>query len=130
MAELIFKSEAYKIIGACFEVFNDLGCGFLESVYQEALAREFLSQGIPFASQQKIEVYYKDEPLDKFFVADFICYKEIVIEIKAEESLMPKHEAQLLNYLKATKKPLGLLVNFGETSLKYKRFANTRKAYR
>ena len=125
MTELIYKEEVYKIIGACMEVYNELGPGFLESVYQEALAREFASREIPFVAQWGIDVYYKGDLLNKKFFADFICYNEIIIEIKAMEALVSDHESQVINYLKATKKPLGLLVNFGGPSLQYKRFANT-----
>lgn len=127
MTELIYKDEAYKIVGACMEVHNTLGSGFLESVYQEALAREFVEREIPFVPQWGIDVYYKDVKLDKKFFADFICFENIVIEIKAMEGLVPEHEAQLINYLKATNKPLGLLINFGGPKLQYKRFANTKK---
>ena len=126
MTDLIYKEEAYKIVGACMEVYNDLGSGFLESVYQEALAREFAYKEIPYVEQWGIDVYYKGDLLNKKFFADFICFNEIIIELKAMEGLVPEHEAQLINYLKATKKPLGLLVNFGGPSLQYKRFANTK----
>ena len=126
MTELIFKKESYEIVGACMEVHNNLGPGFLESVYQEALAREFLERKIPFLEQWGIDVYYKGEKLVKKFFADFICYGEIIIEIKAMEGFVPEHEAQLINYLKATQKPLGLLVNFGAEKLQYRRFANTK----
>jgi len=126
MTELIYKEEAYKVVGACMEVYNDLGSGFLESVYQEALARELAANEIPYVEQWGIDVHYKGDKLDKKFFADFICFNEIIIEIKAMEGLVPEHEAQLINYLKATKKPLGLLVNFGGPSLQYKRFANTK----
>jgi GxxExxY protein len=125
MTELVFKNESFRIIGACMEVYNNLGPGFLESVYQEALAREFLERKIPFLQQWGIDVFYKGEKLDKKFFADFICFEEIIVEIKAMEGLVPEHEAQLINYLKATKKPLGLLINFGAPKLQYKRFANT-----
>ena len=93
---------------------------------QEALAREFASKEIPYVEQWGIDVYYKGDLLNKKFFADFICFNEIIIELKAMEGLVPEHEAQLINYLKATKKPLGLLVNFGGPSLQYKRFANTK----
>ena len=126
MTDLIYKQESYKIVGACMEVYNDLGSGFLETVYQEALAREFAAKEIPYVEQWGIDVYYKGDLLNKKFFADFICFNEIIIEIKAMEALVPVHEAQLINYLKATKKPLGLLVNFGGPSLQYKRFANTK----
>ena len=126
MTELLFKKESYEIVGACMEVHNNLGPGFLESVYQEALAREFLERKIPFLEQWGIDVYYKGEKLEKKFFADFICYGEIIIEIKAMEGFVPEHEAQLINYLKATQKPLGLLINFGAEKLQYRRFANTK----
>lgn len=126
MTELIYKEEAYEIVGACMEVHNTLGSGFLESVYQEALTREFVEREIPFVAQWGIDVYYKDVKLDKKFFADFICFENIIIEIKAMEGLVSEHEAQLINYLKATNKPLGLLINFGGPKLQYKRFANTR----
>jgi GxxExxY protein len=126
MSDLIFKHEAYEIIGACMEVHSILGPGFLESVYQEALSREFREREIPFMPQWGIELFYKGEKLAKRFFADFICYEEIIVEIKAFEGLIPEHEAQLINYLKATHKPLGLLINFGASKLQYQRYANTR----
>ena len=126
MIELLFKKESYEIVGACMDVHSQLGPGFLESVYQEALAREFAERNIPFLEQWGIDVYYKGEKLEKKFFADFICYGEIIIEIKAMEGFVPEHEAQLINYLKATQKPLGLLVNCGVEKLQYRRFANTK----
>jgi len=126
MSDLIYKKESYEIVGACMEVHTNLGPGFLESVYQEALAREFFEREIPFTQQWGIDVFYKGEKLEKKFFADFICFEEIIVEIKAMEGLVPEHEAQLINYLKATQKPLGLLVNFGGEKLQYRRFANTR----
>lgn len=126
MTELIFKNESYQIVGACMEVYNNLGPGFLESVYQEALSKEFVSKEIPFLQQWGIDVYYKGEKPEKKFFADYLCYGEIIIELKVMEALAPEHEAQVINYLKATGRPLGLLVNFGGKSLHYKRFANTK----
>lgn len=126
MEKFLFKHESYQIIGAFFEVYNQLGPGFLESVYQEALAREFEEKGVEFREQWGIEVYYKEILLNKKFYADFLCFDAIIIEIKAMDGLVPEHESQLLNYLKATQKPLGFLVNFGGSSLVYKRFANTK----
>jgi len=128
MADLIFKDEAYKIIGFCFEVYNELGSGFLEAVYQEALSIEFQKQAIPFIAQAEMNVFYKGIQLKKKYFPDFLCFDEIVLEIKAETNLSPADEAQLLNYLKGTKKPLGLLVNFGAEKLQYKKYANTRTA--
>ncbi|MDI6688486.1 MAG: GxxExxY protein [Desulfobacterales bacterium] len=113
--------RTYKIIGAAIEVHKELGCGFLEAVYQEALAREFSVQEIPFKSQAIIRIEYKGKPLDKTYQADFVCYDGIIVEIKAISSLSGIEEAQLINYLKATGLKVGLLINFGAKSLEYKR---------
>ena len=114
--------RTYKIIGAAIEVHRELGCGFLEAVYQEALGREFATQLIPFRPQPVIEIKFKGKPLEKKYQPDFICYSEVIIEIKAISSLTGKEEAQLINYLKASKIKVGLLFNFSATSLEYKRF--------
>jgi len=127
MTELIFKEESYKIIGSCFEVYNELGPGYLEAVYQEALSIEFTKQNIPFVAQGEMNVFYKGIELKKKYYPDFRCYENIVLEIKAEENLSRVDESQLLNYLKGTEMPLGLLVNFGSDKLQYKRFANTMR---
>ncbi len=103
------------------EVHKSLGCGFLEAVYQEALEIEFALQGIPFEREVRIKIDYKGHILQKEYVADFICYDKIVLEIKALTQLNSDNLAQTLNYLKATEHQLGLLVNFGEQSLKHKR---------
>ena len=103
------------------EVHKTLGCGFLEPVYQEALGIEFRNQCIPFVKEMILSINYKDVTLDKKYVADFICYNNIILELKASSQLVSGHEAQVLNYLKATGFKLGLLVNFGEPSLTYKR---------
>ena len=121
MSGLIYKDESYKIIGACMEVHNELGCGFLEAIYQEALAIEFSIQNIPFQREHELDIYYKGELLNKKYYPDFICFNKIIVELKALSALASDHEAQVLNYLKATGYKLGILVNFGETSLKYKR---------
>ena len=123
--EILYKEESYAIIGAAMEVHNQLGNGFLESVYQEALEIEMNKREIPYKAQSPIEIYYKLKTLDKKFFADFFCYEDIIVEIKAVSQLLPEHEAQLINYLKATNVQLGLLINFGESSLKYKRLLNT-----
>jgi len=114
--------RTYRIIGAALEVHKELGCGFLEAVYQEALAREFKTQEIPFRSQPTVEILYKGKPLAKTYQPDFICYEEIIVEIKAISGLTGVEEAQLINYLKATKLRVGLLLNFGSKSLEHKRF--------
>jgi len=121
MEEYIFKDETYKIIGACMEVHKVLGNGFLEAVYQEALEQEFVLQNIPYEREKQITINYKNIALNKYYIADFICYNEIIVEIKAVSSLTSDHDAQILNYLKATKNKIGLLINFGEKSLKYQR---------
>ncbi len=119
--EYPLKEECYQIIGACMEVHNELGCGFLEPVYQEALSIEFSEQNIPFLKEKVLDVYYKEYLLNKKYVADFLCYGEVILELKAIDDLHPVHIAQVLNYLKATGKKIGLLVNFGTTKLQYKR---------
>ena len=113
--------KTYKIIGAAMEVHRELGCGFLEAVYQEALDREFGLQNIPFKPQPVVEIKYKGKPLEKKYQPDFVCYNEIIVEIKALFSLTGNEEAQLINYLKATGFEIGLLINFGSKSLEYKR---------
>ncbi|GAT62859.1 GxxExxY protein [Paludibacter jiangxiensis] len=118
---MVFEKETKEIIGALFAVHSELGCGFLEAVYQEALAIEFKLRNIPFEQEKKLTITYKNIPLTKFYIADFVCYNKIIIETKALSALTSEHEAQLLNYLKATELKLGLLVNFGERSLKFKR---------
>lgn len=119
--DYIFKDECYKIIGACMEVHNQLGAGFLEAVYREALEIEFREMGIPFRTETRLDVFYKEEKLSKYYVADFICFSAIIIEIKAIDGLTDEHFGQVLNYLKATGLRMGLLINFGSPKLQYKR---------
>ena len=114
--------KTYKIIGAAIEVHKELGCGFLEAVYQEALAREFRIQRIPNKAQPIVDIKYKGEVLDKKYQPDFVCYEEVIVEIKAISGLSGIEEAQLINYLKATGLKVGLLINFGAKSLEHKRF--------
>lgn len=111
--DLLYKEESYAIIGACFEVYNDKGCGFLEGVYQECLELELGFRGTPFRPQAELTLSYKGRPLKTRYYPDFLCYDSIVIEIKAASDLDDAHRAQLHNYLKATGLRLGLLVNFG-----------------
>jgi GxxExxY protein len=113
--------RTFKIIGAAMEVHRELGCGFLEAVYQEALAIEFKMQEMPYKQQQFIEIMYKRKPLEKKYQPDFLCYNEIIVEIKALSGLTGTEEAQVINYLKATQLTIGLLINFGTKSLEYKR---------
>ena len=120
--ELIYKDEAYAIVGACFEVYNELGCGFLEAVYQEALEIELALRGIPFRPQAELGLVYKGRALKQIYQPDFICYEKIILEIKAASDLDDGHRAQVHNYLKATGHRLGLLVNFGHyPRLQYQR---------
>ena len=109
------------------EVHRQLGPGFLESVYQEALAMEFRLREIPFIAQHEVHVYYKDHLMQGFFKPDFLCYDNIIVEIKAISTLTRADHAQVLNVLKATRLNLGLLINFGEISMKQQRFVNTAK---
>ena len=118
---LLYENETEKIIKACMNVFNELGNGFLEAVYQEALAIEFGIINIPFKKEAKIEVYYKGNKLNKEYYADFICYDKIIVELKCVSRLVNANKAQVLNYLHGTKLAVGLLVNFGESSLKWER---------
>lgn len=127
MTDIIYKEESYKIIGACFEVYKQKGCGFTEGVYQECLAIEFEIQNISFIAQPRIELEYKGRKLEQFFVPDFICFDKIIVEIKALSNLIEVNKAQTLNYLNATKYDLALLVNFGHfPQLEYKRIANNQ----
>ena len=117
----IFKKECYEIIGSCMEVHSELGCGFLEAIYQEALELSFMDFEIPFEREVQLDVFYKGRELNKKYFADFICFDEVIVELKAVNALADVHYAQVLNYLKATGKRVGLLVNFGAKSLQYKR---------
>ena len=110
-----------KIINACMEVHNELGNGFLEPVYQEALEEEFKIQGIPYVREKFLPVMYKGKQLKKEYDADFVCYDDIIVELKAVSVLSKPHKAQVLNYLNAANKEIGLLINFGETKLKWER---------
>ncbi|MCD6175440.1 MAG: GxxExxY protein [Planctomycetes bacterium] len=113
MGNLVYKDESFTIQGAIFEVYRQMGHGFLESVYQECLEREFQDCDIPFAAQPKLELTYKGQPLQQNYKPDFICYGKIIIELKSVKEILPEHKAQVINYLKATDMKLGLLVNFG-----------------
>ena len=126
MAELILKQEVYSIIGAAFEVYNVLGVGFLEAVYQAALEEELNLRKIPHIPQQEILVKYKGKPLRKSYIADIVAYEKVILEIKAIDHITSRDYAQVLNYLKATGFPLGLLINFGsERDMEWKRIVNT-----
>lgn len=113
--------QTHAIIGAAMEVHNELGPGFLESVYQKALIRELHVRGIPVKAELELAVYYKGEPLGANFRVDLLCYDEVVVELKATRAFGPTDEAQLIHYLTATGMRRGLLLNFGGERLQYKR---------
>ena len=128
MTELIYKDEVYAIVGAAMEVYNTLGSGFLEAVYQEAVEMELRARNIPCKAQQEIPIVYKGQRLKKSYLADLVAYDKIIVELKAISSLGRNEEAQLLNYLKATEMKVGLLINFGSyPDLQWKRMALTQK---
>ena len=110
---LYHSNESYAINGAAMQVYNVLGHGFLESVYQEALAIEFTNRGIPYQREKELKIYYDGKELQQTYRADFVCYDDIIVEIKAVSELDGSHRSQVYNYLKATGFKLGLLINFG-----------------
>ena len=110
---LYYKQESYDIIGAALRVYNNLGSGFLEAVYQEALAIEFDKSGIPYEQEKELKILYNGIELKQSYKTDFLCYHSIVVELKAVSSLEQCHKSQVLNYLHATKSKLGILINFG-----------------
>ncbi len=115
-----YQDEIYTIVGAAMEVQNELGLGFLELVYHDALNIELGLRGIPYETEKPIAITYKGRPLDRTYKADLVCYGNIVVELKSVEVLKAEHTAQLLNYLKATGSTIGVLINFGEKPLRYK----------
>ena len=112
-SNIFMKDECYAIQGAVFDVYRELGPGFLEKVYQECLGIEFEKRNIPFVAQKELDIYYKGQKLNQYYIPDFICYDKIIIELKVVISMNNNHESQMLNYLKATGLHLGLLVDFG-----------------
>jgi len=120
--ELIYRDEVFGMLGACFEVYNEAGSGFLEEVYQQPLEHELGLRHIPFVSKPKLEIRYKGILLSKKYEPDFVTHSKIIMEIKAVSALNDEHRAQVLNYLKASSFKVGLLVNFGKTKvLEYER---------
>lgn len=111
--KILYKEECYEIQGAVFDVYREMGCGFLESVYQECIEKELARRHIPFLAQQELQLSYKGEVLKQTYKPDLICYKQIIVELKAVKEISPEHKAQVINYLKTTGMKLGLLVNFG-----------------
>jgi GxxExxY protein len=127
MTEIIYKKESYAIIGACFEVYNDKGCGFLEPVYQECLAIEFEYERIPAIAKPSLVLSYRGRILKQTYEPDYVCFEKIIVELKAVSALADEHRAQLLNYLHAIGFELGILVNFGHyPGLEYERIAKTQ----
>ena len=124
---LLHKNESFAIIGAAMEVHKTLGCGFVEPVYQEALAIELAKRGIPFEREKELPIEYNGNKLSKTFRADFICYDKIILELKAVANFTDEHYAQIYSYLKASKKDLGILINFGKASLEYERIPASQK---
>lgn len=121
---LLFEAETHQILGSCFEVYREKGCGFLEDVYHECLEIEFGLRAIPFVSRLPLDLEYKGRKLRKKYEPDFFCYEQVVLEIKAAKSIDDSHRAQLMNYLRATNTKVGLLVNFGHyPKAQFERFA-------
>ncbi len=110
--DLVYKDECYKIIGACFNIYKDKGCGFLEPVYQECLDIEFEYLEIPATAQPELNITYRGKKLNKTYKPDFVCFDKIIVELKAVSRLMDEHRAQVINYLSSTGFKLGLFVNF------------------
>ncbi len=127
MTELHLKEEVYAIVGAGMEVYNELGCGFLEPVYQEALEIEFGSRKIPFESQNELPIFYKGRRLQKTYIADALVFGKVILEIKALDRLTSREESQILNYLKASGMEVGVLINFGSAhGLEWKRLVKSK----
>ena len=120
--DILYKEESFAIIGACFNVYNDKGCGFLEPICQECMGIELEFQTIPAEPQKKLDLFYRDQKLERFYQPDFICFGKIILELKAVDKITDAHRAQVLNYLHATGLKLGIIVNFGYyPNLEYER---------
>ena len=125
MSKLLFEEETFKVIGACINVHKKLGNSFSEAVYQQALEKEFLQANIPFEPQKEVPIYYNGEPLNEFFKVDFLCFNSVLLDIKSVRSIQEDMTQQVLNYLKSSHIEIGMLINFGEQSLKWKRLVHT-----
>jgi GxxExxY protein len=129
--KLIHEDKTRAIIGACFNVYNDKGCGFLEAVYQECLEIEFEVLGIPFTTQKELCLSYRGRRLRQTFKLDFLCFDQVVVELKAVSALVDEHRAQVLNYLNASRCPVALLINFGHyPRLEFERLVLTDRAHK
>jgi GxxExxY protein len=125
--KIVYAQESYAIKGACLEVYKVLGCGFLESVYQECLNLEFIKRNIPFNEQKQLALLYNGTQLKQTYKVDFVCYDKVIVELKAVSKLTEEHKSQVMNYLKATGYHLGLLYNFGHyPGLEEIRIVNTK----
>jgi len=122
--DLIYKELSERVIKACMLVHSELGSGFLESVYSDALEYEFKELQVPYKRELDVQVIYKGIPLDRHFRIDYLCYDKIILELKAVDLILPIHKVQLLNYLKLSRHMLGFVVNFGSASLQWERIAN------
>jgi GxxExxY protein len=122
------EPRTFAIIGAAMEVHRQLGCGFLEAVYQEAFAIELTMRDIPCQREADLPIFYKNRKLNTSYRADFICYETVIVELKALSKMGKVDEAQIINYLKSTGSPVGVLLNFGSASLEYRRFAFSQSA--
>lgn len=125
MSDFIYQQESYKINGAIYEVHKRLGVGLLEKAYQEALERELKFQGIPFEREKRFDLFYRDEKMESYYIADFVCYGKIIVELKAVSELSDAHKAQVRNYLGITGYKLGILVNFNEEFIEPVRILNS-----
>ena len=125
MSKLVLEEETYQILGACIQVHKQLGRGFSESIYREALAKALSNSEIPFEQDKKLPVFYKGHPLSQHVVADFVCFDKIILEIKALERLHEDLKQQVLQFLKVTNLDISYIINFGEKSLTWKRYINT-----
>ena len=121
---LIYSDETYKLIGLCMKVHRELGCGFLEPVYQEAFEMLLKAEGVSYRRECLLPIYFMGQKLNKEYYADLVCYDKIILEFKAVSELTSVHEAQLMNYLKASKMKAGLLCNFAQPSFVYRRIVN------
>lgn len=128
-SEIVYKEESYKIIGSCMTVHNALGAGFLEPVYQDALEKQFEKDKIHFRREQVLNIFYEGDKLNRYYKADFVCFEKIIVELKALSFIHNDNILQVRNYLRATNMHLGILVNFGERSLTYKRILNSNYSY-
>ena len=125
MSKLLFEDETYQLIGACIKVHKKLGNGFAEAIYHEALEKELKKAAIPFEYHKKLDIYYEGKKLQNYFISDFVCYNKIILEIESVQNIQQSQKQEVINHLRSTECQVGLLINFGEKSLTWKRFINT-----